>query len=375
MQKRNKIDSSSMSKSAAMRIPRYLGLSKISRSGGLIDLDFGYSGRLTKSVQVDDVGLDGLMQFLQPATPNKAAKSLKKPKNDMKKATSSLEKAGLLMRHETPPARFKRYDRHLLFYHLAGAVPMTVQKSISQSTVALIGMGGIGNWVSLGLIGAGLKRLKLIDFDRIELSNLTRQVLFNESDVGKHKVEVAAERLAPKNRQTKIETILESVNDSKSLLRHLQGVDFVVLSADRPAEIHDWVDEVCVREKIPYINIGYRDGEGVVGPLTVPGVTSCYQCFKPAPSQLKSNDRAERQWERSVMEAFEERYQAPSFGPLNGLVSSIGVVEVLKYLGGFGVRDSLDTELRIDPLNLSIGKTKYKRDRKCWHCSKQKSAK
>lgn len=329
-----------------VHIPRYLGLRDISRRGRFFNLDFGYTKRLKSRVRLDEAGLERVM------------KSIRIRKDDEKKGRS-----------RKTPAHFERYDRHLLFYGLAGAEPVSVQERLSKSTVALIGMGGIGNWVSLGLIGSGLKCLKLIDFDQIELSNLTRQVLFNESDIGKPKVQIAAERLGPKNHQTEVIPILENVRDSRSLALHLKGVDFVIISADRPAEIHDWVDEVCVREKIPYLNIGYRDGEGVVGPMTVPGVTSCYQCFKPALGKAQTGGVPKKTWEQEVIQAFEDRYQAPSFGPLNGLVSAIGVLEVLKFLGGFGEQDVLDTELRVDPLKLSIKKTRYRRDRGCWHCS------
>jgi bacteriocin biosynthesis cyclodehydratase domain-containing protein len=347
-----------------MRVPRYLGLSRVTRAkSGRVSLEFGYSGRLARSVEVDQQGLAAVRAFLKPRSPGSVASELGIPGKKMRQFCAALESQGILQADKPAPEEFERYDRHLLFYGLAGAEALRVQKRLSGSTIALIGMGGIGNWVSLGLIGAGLKSLKLIDFDQIELSNLTRQILFSEDDVGKHKVTVAAERLKIKNRSTRIQPVLDKIEGAKSLEKHLKGVDFVILSADRPAAIHDWVDEVCQKRGIPYINLGYCDGEGVIGPLTVPGKTSCYQCFKP-----KAQVHPREEWKGELHRAFESRYQAPSFGPLNGLVSSLGVVEVLKHLGGFGQSDSLDTELRVDPLALDIRRIAYKRDKKCWHC-------
>lgn len=358
-----------MTPSKRFTIPRYLGLNGVARKGDRSELEFGFTPRLQTRVQVDQPGLNVLKTFLSPKTPKAAARKLGMTESAVQLACDSLVKAKLLKRDQAVPSPMKRYDRHLLFYQLAGEDPVQVQRRISQSTVALIGMGGIGNWVSLGLIGAGLKRLKLIDFDKIELSNLTRQVLFDETDLGRSKVEVAAKRLSEKNRQTEVMPLSSKIDGVKTLRKLLKGVDFVVLSADRPAEIHDWVDQVCIENGIPYLNIGYRDGEGVVGPLTVPGLTSCYQCFKPRPKRTHARKNGSTE---SLLETFEARYQAPSFGPLNGLVSSIGVVEILKYLGGFGAQDSLGTELRADPLKLSIAKTPYKRDKRCWQCRKWK---
>ena len=67
----------------------------------------------------------------------------------------------------------------------------------------------------------------------------------------------------------------------------------------------------------------------------------------------------------------DRHYQAPSFGPLNSLVSSIGVLEIIKYITGIGNCESFSTELAIDPVFINITKTNYERDTKCWHCSRK----
>lgn len=349
------------------QFPRYLGLNSSKKIKKDLELEFGFSRRLKKSLKLDQEALNLLKFCFKPKTLNQIAKKFKITPAQIQKSLDFLYQEGLLTNQikKQVPDEFKRYDRHLLYYQTLKQDSLAIQKRLSQSKVALIGMGGIGNWVSLNLIGAGLKELKLIDYDHIEISNLTRQVLFSEKSVGLSKAKEAQKILAAKNSSTDISVVDLKVENAEQLKQHLQGFDMVVLSADKPEHIHDWVDEVCMALKIPYINLGYRDGEGVIGPLTVPGMTSCYQCFKPKKKTSKSTQS------QQLYLDFDYRYQAPSFGPINSLVSSIGAMEVIKYLGKVSKPQSLGIELSIDPVTTRIHKHSYPRDQKCWHCQEK----
>lgn len=346
------------------QFPRYLGINSSKKMKNTLRLDFGFSTRLKKSVNIDQDCLSLLKYCFTPRTTFEIARKFKLSQTDAAKFICLLVKKGLLTTQieKEIPHEYKRYDRHLLYYQTLGKNSIQVQKKISKSKVALIGMGGIGNWVSLNLIGAGLAEIKLIDFDSIEISNLTRQVLFDEKSVGLKKVKEAQRILTIKNSTTKITTVDLKIKNTEKLKSHLSGFDMVVLSADKPQYIHDWVDEVCMELNISYINLGYRDGEGVIGPLTVPGLTGCYQCFKPKKKYLN------KQIDQNLYLEFDKRYQAPSFGPINSLVSSIGAMEVLKYLGEFAKPLSLGIELSIDPVGSQIHKHIFPRDTRCWHC-------
>ncbi|MDC0256025.1 hypothetical protein OAK75_14095 [Bacteriovoracales bacterium] len=120
--------------------------------------------------------------------------------------------------------------------------------------------------------------------------------------------------------------------------------------------------------KVPYLNAGYRDGVGVVGPLTLHGKTSCYECFKPGPNE-KNNLNPTNNNLDNIKERFYKRYQAPSFGPVNAIVSNIAVLETIKFLGGFGKVNSMDKEIIIDAIDLELQFKEYQRDPECWHCS------
>jgi molybdopterin/thiamine biosynthesis adenylyltransferase len=349
------------------QFPRYLGLNSSKKNKHSLDCEFGFSKKLKKSLKLDNDALALLKYCFQPRTTKEIAKKFQLTNHEVLKVVKLLEGKGILTSQieKKIPDEFKRYDRHLLYYQTLGADCLAVQEKLSKSKVALIGMGGIGNWVSLNLIGSGLKEIKIIDFDFIELSNLTRQVLFDEKSVGLQKAKEAQKILTLKNSSTKISVVDLKIDNAESLKSHLEGFDIVVLSADKPQFIHDWVDEICVDLNIAYINMGYRDGEGVIGPLTVPGKTSCYQCFKQNKKSIKN------QITQNLYLDFDGRYQAPSFGPINSMVSSIGSLEVLKYLGQFAKPLSLGVELSIDPNKTRMNKQSFPRDKKCWHCKKK----
>ncbi|MDR2458407.1 MAG: ThiF family adenylyltransferase, partial [Clostridiales Family XIII bacterium] len=352
-----------------VQIPRYLGISNIYESGCKCTIEFGFSKPLKSVIEANNKKeiLKLLSYCLKPISARSLAKKMNFDRAEIVTICNQLLHEGILELPYKLPKSYLRYDRHTLFYKMNGLNPINAQKKISKVKIALIGMGGIGNWVALNFIGMGFKELKLIDFDRIEVSNLTRQVLFNEKDIGKLKTDIAKRVLSSKNTQTKITGINLKIDGLLNLKKYLRGIDFVVLSADRPTQIHDWVDSICIKNNIPYINLGYKDGTGIIGPLTVPGITSCYQCHKSKQYTLSTgNDQLD-----NFMQKVDTRYQAPSFGPLNSMVSSIGATEVIKYVLGLNC-ESLSTELSIDPLSLIISKTLYQKDHKCWNCSSSK---
>lgn len=347
------------------QVPRYLGVQEIKKiSRNRYSLSLGYSEHLTKNITVDEEGLDVLKFLLKAQTAQAIQKRFRWSKSRTKKCLQSLQQTKLIVEVPKRPKKLERYDRHSLFYQLGDLDGIETQKILMTKKIALIGAGGIGNWVGLNLIGVGFKEIRIIDFDRVELTNLTRQVLFNENDLGSLKTEVAAKALQAKNTQTIVKPIEMKVTSEQNLLKVLKGIDFVILSADRPEKIHDWVDEACQKLKIPYLNVGYRDGEGVVGPLTVPGTTSCYQCFKEKNSAPSTEVNACS----DVQMMFENRYQAPSFGPLNALVSTVGSLEVIKYFTGLGQLCSLDTEISVNALTMQWRHHSYQRDPHCRHC-------
>ncbi|MGH3751877.1 MAG: HesA/MoeB/ThiF family protein [Pseudonocardiaceae bacterium] len=121
-----------------------------------------------------------------------------------------------------------RYARHELYYSLLGVDGAEQQRVLANATVGLVGTGGIGTNLATTLVAAGVGTIVFSDGDNVELSNLTRQTLFDESTVGRPKVEVAAERLRALNADVVVRPVRSNLlrrRTARRALRRLQRSD------------------------------------------------------------------------------------------------------------------------------------------------------
>ncbi|MFC0863941.1 ThiF family adenylyltransferase [Sphaerimonospora cavernae] len=255
-----------------------------------------------------------------------------------------------------------RYARHLLYYDMIGMDPEAAQQVLARATVGIVGTGGIGSNVAMALAGAGIGHLVLTDGDEIELSNLTRQFLYAEDETGRIKVEVAAERLRRLNSTIQVTTVPDPA--SREMFDEcLVGCDLVVLSADSPDELHEWIDEAAKRHGFGYLAAGYIESFGSVGPLVLPGTTACYECF-----------RAEGELEQYLVEGekpgpnLNMGMQAGSYGPLNLIVAAMAANEVLRCLLGAECR-SAGTRLMLDSQSYRLHSEHFPRKADCHGCA------
>jgi molybdopterin/thiamine biosynthesis adenylyltransferase len=156
---------------------------------------------------------------------------------------------------------------------------------LRRARIAVIGLGGTGGTAALALAASSVGELHCVDGDKVELSNLNRQVLFTEADVGLPKASVAAQRLELLNSDIKI-TAAESLLDSEAGVRAVaENCDVLVLCADRPRAIVAWVNRACLAVGTPWIHAGYH-GPVVTTGTYVPGRGPCREC-----SRMSQRDR------------------------------------------------------------------------------------
>ena len=256
-----------------------------------------------------------------------------------------------------------RYGRHRLYFDLIGADQEAAQAAIQKSTVALLGVGGIGSNVAMALSGAGVGRLVLADPDIVERSNLTRQFLYTEADIQKPKVVCAASNLAARNPEVATAVHEQTISTLADVADVVDGCDFVVVSADSPASLVETVNRVCVAKGLPYSHAGYIESFGVVGPMVIPSRTACYECFRETGDVERHGgrpDEAERQFNGS--------FQAPSYGPLNQIVAAMQANEVLRHLAGMECRTA-SQRLLVDASDYSVHVEKFERVLDCGTCS------
>ncbi len=166
------------------------------------------------------------------------------------------------------------------------------QRKLSIATVAVIGLGALGT-VSAGLLArAGVGHLRLVDRDVVELTNLQRQVLFDEKDVDRPKADVAAWKLRAVNSSVTIDGIAKDVH-AANIESVLEGADLVVDGADN-MELRFLLNEVSVKRGLPWVYGGAIATHGMAMGI-LPGTTACFRCFLPqlpAPGSLPTCDTA-----------------------------------------------------------------------------------
>jgi molybdopterin/thiamine biosynthesis adenylyltransferase len=154
----------------------------------------------------------------------------------------------------------------------------TGQNKLKASRVLIAGIGGLGCASAATLTAAGVGRITLVDFDVVELSNLNRQVLYGEEDLGKRKVDVARRKLSVLNSEAELVSVFARITE-ENVFRLIHGVQVVLDGLDN-FQTRLLVNSACVRHRIPYIHAGVARFRGLITTI-LPGETACLACIYP----------------------------------------------------------------------------------------------
>jgi molybdopterin-synthase adenylyltransferase len=213
----------------------------------------------------------------------------------------------------------------------------------------MLGAGGLGSWASYALACCGIGELVLVDHDRVEESNFNRQILYRERDIGRVKVDAAADALRAFDSECEVvalERRIEGVADARAVI---DGADVVVNSADWPAhDIERWVNAACFEAGVPFITLSHSPPVGRVGPMYAPGETGCFEC------------QESRYRERYPLydELVEQRRAKPSpaatLGPVCAFVGGQVALEVVHRLTGLVVPATLGRSYVYDLRTMTV---------------------
>jgi len=212
------------------------------------------------------------------------------------------------------------------------------QSRLRQVSVGVAGTGGLGCSILLHLVSAGFGRVVLVDRDRVELTNLNRQILHWEPDVGRNKTRSAAEKLAKLNSRVELESHAESLTAS-SVDRIFSGVDAVVDGLDSFAG-RRLINGFAVRRRIPLFHGAVWGLEGRA--MTVlPGESACLECLYPnGEAEGGPADDGDGVAEGASAESAAGPTAAAGVTPVAGvtpaLVAAVQVAEAIKYFLGLG---------------------------------------
>jgi bacteriocin biosynthesis cyclodehydratase domain-containing protein len=240
-----------------------------------------------------------------------------------------------------PAWELARFDRQLRYFSDVGDAELTpseCQRRLREAKVAVLGVGGLGGSAIIWLASIGIGEMWLIDGDRVEASNLNRQVLYGEADLGLLKVEAAARRLRQFNPTLRVSAEARRLESEVEIADFIAGSDLVIDAADWPAhEIERWCNAACFAAGIPYITMSHFPPVARVGPLFVPGRTGCYLCQEAT---------YRRQYPLFDVAADQRRAKASpaaTLGPACGLIGGQVGLEAMHLLTGLAEPSTLGT--------------------------------
>ena len=235
-----------------------------------------------------------------------------------------------------------RYDRQILISNW----DEEGQLKLKNSKILVAGAGGLGSPVLLYLTSVGVGSITIIDNDKLDLSNLNRQILYNNNDLDKPKALTAQEKLKKLNPEIEIIGLNKTLNDN-NVDELLNGMDLIVDCLDN-FETRYLVNKFCVKNQIPFVHGAIQGLEGRVMFIDPNNKDSpCLNCFYPQiPPKMG---------------------KFPVLGSTAGITGSIEATEAIKYLTGIG-KNLIGEFLIIDSRVMNIKSIKIKRNPKCKIC-------
>ncbi|MEX5938100.1 HesA/MoeB/ThiF family protein [Mammaliicoccus sciuri] len=284
--------------------------------------------------------------------------------NDYLKVLNFLIEKNIVYYDETPIIyNDDRYSRQMEFWESFFQIEEVkkFQADLTNKHLVIVGAGGLGTWMSLYLTQLGFKKLTIIDKDKIELSNLSRQVLFDTSDIGMFKVEVLKKKLEVINTDVTISIKKKYLDKDCKILKEIfekEHFDMIVNCADEPSvvEISRWIDNYCQNNNIPFlVGGGYAGHASKLGTIIIPGKTPTWLDYISMTEKIKINEGY-----KLLKEASNK-----SKGVINltaSLTAIIQTMDIIKYFSNIKdpLMSSRTAELKID--NLEIDYTYFERN-------------
>jgi len=233
----------------------------------------------------------------------------------------------------------KRYDRQIIIRGFGEEG----QEKLKRAKVVIAGGGGLGSPSAIYLAAAGVGTIRIVDHDRVELSNLNRQILHWDKDIGRNKVDSAAEKLRQLNKGVKIEAIEETINEA-NVSRLVAGFD-VILDATDNLPTRYSLNKAAIENHIPFIHGAVYGLEGRAMTI-IPGKTACLRC---------------------VYRGTVPQEKFPVVGVTPAVIGCIQATEAIKYLVGIGTL--LTNRLLVyEGLSMKFTELLVNRDPDCEHC-------
>lgn len=246
---------------------------------------------------------------------------------------------------ELTEQQIERYSRHIILQQVGGVG----QAKLLSSKVLIVGAGGLGSPAALYLAAAGVGTIGIIDDDKVDLTNLQRQIIHHTADLNADKVDSAKAKIKAINPDVTVQTYKIRAT-AQNIAEIIRQYDFVIDGTDNfPTKF--LINDACYFEKVPFSHAGILRFYGQL--ITVlPDKTTCYRCIFRAPPPAG---------------AVPSCSQAGVLGVLAGVIGSLQATEAIKYLLGIGELLT-NTLLTYDALKIEFRKVKLSRNLDCPLC-------
>ena len=244
----------------------------------------------------------------------------------------------------------RRYERHLNLPNFG----LKKQEKLKQAKVLIIGAGGLGCPSALYLAAAGVGKITIVDDDKVELSNLQRQIAFSANDIGQFKAKVLAQRIAQLNPLIEVLNLTIRI-DASNVEKTITSYDLVIDGTDNFAT-RFLIADACSLAKIAYLHASVYQYQGQIS-LFVPEKTPCFRCLFRSPPSIS---------------ALPPCSEAGILGSVTGVIGSILATEAIKHITGLG-HSLAGKILTYDVLKEQLKKFDIERDEDCPLCGKNVS--
>jgi len=268
-----------------------------------------------------------------------------------------------------PDDWLERYQRQFIFFQAFApngkAFAVRIQKQLYRKHVVILGVGGVGSQVLYGLNAVGIGKITLVDFDTVELSNLNRQSMYNESDLGSNKIKALQKSLPQMNSKIDFRYYNQKMASLDDIKKVSADADLIINCADSPLDkIYEWVNQTAFENNIPTLfTIGATKNYIRCGPLVNPGTTACFQCSM-------NNDKF---MDHDLMtNTINEQAVSGAFAPYILVLGGIMVLEVLKHLTDFQKCQLYNRILLFNPLTYTISFKEFTAQDNCPFCGKKR---
>ncbi|GEM_PF-93458 len=242
-----------------------------------------------------------------------------------------------------------RYSRQIVLPEIGGRG----QEKLLDSKVLIVGAGALGAPSALYLAGAGVGTIGIVDGDKVDLSNLQRQIIHGTSNIGENKTDSAEERISDLNPEVEVQTYKKRLNKD-NIFEVLDEEWDIVLDASDNFPTKFLLNDACYIEGIPLSHAGILRFSGMVTTF-LPGKGPCYRCFTP---------------EAPPPDSVPSCQEAGVLGAIPGVIGSIQATEVLKYLLDTG-KLLIGRFLIFEGKDMTFEEVKFSPSENCQLCGKK----